>query len=160
MRLHPSAYIIWVYAPFLHCLSLKEFLLRLLVLLFLFFLHLPCAVCLTVWLALFVLSDYSDYEDSLRMFPTGKCFQAFEMKSSKCYHFPYVCLLLDFTLLEDQFSRKSVEREIIIFSLKDWYSNQKREMRNSAFHTSSMRTVPKTVIFFSSYKPLIIKRIV
>lgn len=48
------------------------------------------------------------------MFLIGKCFQAFEMKSSRCCFCPYVCLLLGFTLLEDyQSSRKSVGEGII-----------------------------------------------
>lgn len=46
---------------------------------------------------------------NFRMFLIGKCFQVFEMKSSKCFHFPYACLLQDFTLHGIyQFSRKSV----------------------------------------------------
>lgn len=51
------------------------------------------------------------------MFLVGKCFQAFEMKSSTCCFCPYVCLLLGFTLLEDyQSSRKSVGEGMIKLS--------------------------------------------
>lgn len=51
------------------------------------------------------------------MFLIGKCFQAFEMKSSKCCFCLYICLLLGFTLLEDyQSSRKNVGEGIIKLS--------------------------------------------
>lgn len=55
-------------------------------------LHLLRIVCLTAWLALFcsfqLQSDYEDRSNEFRMFLIGKCFQVFEMKSCKCYHFP------------------------------------------------------------------------
>lgn len=81
---------------------------------FLFFLRLLYAVCLTVWLALYVPSNYKVTPRAgpvkFKVFLIGKYFQVFEMKSSKCCHLPFVCLLLDFPLPEDyQFSRGSVE---------------------------------------------------
>lgn len=138
-------------------LSLWELLLVFLPLLFL---HLPYAVCLTVWLALFALSNYK--VTGLGCSLLASAFKLLKFWSSKCCHCLYVCLLLDFTLLEDyQFSRKSVGEGIIKFSVRDKYSSQEREMRNSDFQTfKSMCTAPGYIIFFSSYKPLISKRIV
>lgn len=99
---HPTAF---MYKSFCWCL---------LVFFSLFFLHLY-AVCVTVWLAspfcsLKLRSDQEDRSGKVRMFLIGRCFQVFEMKSSKCYHFPFV--RLHFTLHEDdQFSKLDMGEE-------------------------------------------------